>query len=140
MELKNQVVSLELAKKLKELGVEQEIVDGSFYFAGEKILRLFCWSGEGEDKPYGDYVKAHNVAELGEMLQTFHNDLDGSIRNWELGTVKFGDAHWVAWINHPKTRKIEQIEVDTEADARAKILIYLIENNLIQPNKLVGIK
>ena len=68
MELKEQVVSLELAKKLKEIGVKQE--------------SLFWWDGytnfEDEIKlEYGkpDFVagdamfySAFTVAELGEML------------------------------------------------------------------------
>jgi len=63
MKLEDQVVSLELARKLKALGVEQK--------------SLFKWTDEisgkpyivySQDKNYSYHYSAFTVAELGEML------------------------------------------------------------------------
>jgi hypothetical protein len=125
MELSKQVVSLELAKKLKELGVTQR--------------SLFYWSRYGRDTiPEDDYdvyfqsvvfkigtkeieyFSAFTVAELGEMLPRGYMSFHNSLNKWyceDLDT--FIQPHYKAE------------EYDTEADARAKMLIYLLENNLI---------
>lgn len=59
----------------------------------------------------------HNLAELGEMLPyTIH--------------YRKLNCLWYAW-QETKERPVETFNADTEADARAKMLIYLIENNLI---------
>jgi hypothetical protein len=48
----------------------------------------------------------------------------------KVGEVKIGDNHWHIWINHP-IRNFRASPPDTEADARAKMLIYLLENKLV---------
>jgi len=101
MKLEDQVCSLELAKQLNELGVKQESL---FYW----------WNSEGKEyvsdqyrmnDSWVDYVKtssAFTVAELGEMLGDY-NDTD----------------------------TVFKIKPKTEADYRAKLLIYLIEEKII---------
>jgi len=116
MKIESQVCSLELAKKLKELGFEQE---SAFYYAddedGELLLVL---NKDGESDPIvahlGEFeeedsinVSAYTVAELGEMFP------DGFI------------------CIHANTVEQHREYDLTEADARAKTLIYLKENNLI---------
>lgn len=111
MNLEEQVCSLELAKRLKELGVKQE--------------SLFYWHNDsGKDYPaYGDpslclcpydSISAFTVAELGEMLP---------LLCWSSKDKK---GQWVALdpIDMLKSRQYSQ----TEADARAKVLVYSIEN------------
>lgn len=120
MKLEDQVCSLELAKSLKSLGVKQE--------------SLFWWIKWNEH--YGMHVEyrpnfvakdmgkysTFTVAELGEMLPAneIHYSIDGN--QW---CVLYGndlmDGHGEF--------------ADTEADARAKMLIYLIENKLINPQE-----
>ena len=111
-----QVTNLELSRKLKELGVKQE--------------SLFWWiAPESPDRPllyYGHYDNAFNktnhafifsaytVAELGEllgkkMLETYRNA--GHVLLSSYGLPQFLEP--------------------TEADARAAMLVYLIENKLI---------
>lgn len=132
MELTKQVVSLELAKRLKELGVPQ----GDW----ESASPLFYWSfydgGARRDKPklipvddcnFGfmeDLVAAFTVAELGEMflgqIISFEHRRDGKYRVW--------------WYGSPKTmieQRMHNIDGDTEADARAAMLVYLLENKLL---------
>lgn len=112
MELEKQVCSLELAKKLKELGVKQE--------------SLFWWNisdgiviGEQYRRPPS--ISAFTVAELGEMLPGNFN------------TIRRGDGSWLAYDGNAADNVNHQEISDTEADARAKMLIYLLENNLLTP-------
>lgn len=132
MKLEEQVVSLELAKKLNELGFKQ---DSLFYWAdnedGEWILCL-NWKNKESDDPIvyigrelnenedGGYYSAFTVAELGEMLpgiliQTARDREYEYNKKWFcLGVIDNKDC-----------------QAETEADARAKMLIYLRENSLI---------
>lgn len=127
MKLANQVVSLELAKRLKELGVKQESYFYWIYTDGvlpdgtrDKIvagntLGDSHWELGGEQDTYSAYT----VAELGEMLppgiayMCREND-----NKWFCASVPY------------KVNPATNIS-NTEADARAKMLIYLLENKLI---------
>ena len=144
MKLENQVVSLELAKKLKELGVKQ---DSIFYWvkggstkeecpdckkAGGIIPECFYCAGTGKGEVKQNYYlyseqecskdirskdySAYTVAELGEMLPPYTK------------------SHYTASGKHfcyvPDDFKVLGQVAKTEADARAKMLIYLIENKL----------
>ena len=135
MTLENQVVSLEIAKKLKELGVKQ--------------LSIFWWqhepfSSQGEQnwklvfgnqyKDFEHHVFAFTVAELGEMLPTTLK---------ERYFLHIAPPHtvgvWVLWYEDEDYEKMFlnkkegewHVNDKSEADARGKMLIYLLENKLI---------
>lgn len=131
MEVEKQVCSLELAKKLKELGVRQE----SYFwwthcwykrldkYEKEWIIDHECYGPEkGKVK-----ISAFTVAELGEMLPS-HLYIDKVGEPRTLFTVKhMGGDSWHCgflinreWFEGCQTAK-------TEADARAKMLIYLLK-------------
>lgn len=127
MKLENEVVSLNLARKLKELGVKQEsefIWQTDYHPYGETAIEddgtatllSATRTATAEMGVVGRY-SAFTVAELGEMLPnfafTFKNN-DGWNGNWK--QLPNGHPSFIA---------------DTEADARAKMLIYLIEQGLI---------
>lgn len=128
MKLKDQVVSLELAKKLKELGVKQE----SLYLWTLRTEPATLWSldrygekwgnniGEGYDK-----FSAFTVAELGEMLldTVQSNAYDEEEERLYYVCRLNVEGDWSKYIHITNAA--------TEADARAKMLIYLIENNLV---------
>ena len=131
MKLKDQVASLILSKKLKELRVKQE----SLYkwcvwdrkapdYDGEKD-RLFTekeWEDFAEDyiPPESEFYSAFTVAELGELLPTGTTSHINPDKGWHIHTWR---------TSNPK--KGMYIQSKTEANARAKMLIYLIENKLI---------
>lgn len=134
MKLEDQVVSLELAKKLKELGVKQESL---FWY--EK-LDLKNWEieqgvqeyalGLVEDEPVKTTdIPAYTVAELGEMLPNEREDKYAFFSGLAING-------WYCEVKNYKVMPYERLHVelqcDTEADARAKTLIYLLENNLIE--------
>lgn len=137
MKLESQVVSLELAQKLKELGVKQEsLYQHAEYRHG---INQPNWEWRITDSLYeGDYdhyrneCSAFTVAELGEMLpEEYPTDSDSQLTIWKFWSVKDKNAWWVRY-NNDLLKKVYHTEyADTEADARAKMLIYLLENKLI---------
>lgn len=108
MNLENQVTSLELSKKLKELGVKQESLY-TWLHHNHKEWKLVLGDA-GVDEP----VHAYTVAELGELLPR-DNGASSSTREVS-GDFRCGN----------------QIE-ENEAEARGKMLEYLIEDELIPP-------
>lgn len=115
MNLAAQVASLDLCKRLKELGVKQE---GFFYW-----VKMEEWQiGYLNKDSWLDHemCAAFTVAELGEMLpprtSSFKDD-----RGWNCERDNNSDGY------------ISSSGGDTEADARAKYLLYLLENKLAKP-------
>lgn len=121
MKLESQVTSLELSKRLRELGVKQESL---FYWQqhyvemkGDVMASSFKLTQvKTESKKGMRCFSAFTVAELGEMLPQgvtykVHKDENYS----SISEANYGFF--------PDTK---------EADARAKMLIYLLENKLIQ--------
>lgn len=121
MKLELQVCSLELAKKLKELGVKQ---DSLWYWVQEKAFPKNVSVFYKRDLPDEIDINAFHiysaftVAELGELLPS---EYDGE------GIIFFkgvdGDAYYA---DCPKTKL--GFWAKTEADSKAKMLIYLKEN------------
>ena len=116
LELEKQVTSLEPSKELKELGVKQ---DSLWYWIWVEWNEKTEWVLIPRDraiKVKKDKFSAFTVAELGKMLPiwvtTEKNDEDEFL-------VRSEDSVYITWDN-------------TEANARAKMLIYLIENKLME--------
>lgn len=120
MKLEDQVCSLKLAKRLKELGVKQE---SQFYWINPPnafpwYLRWIKTNGRPSQTMLDDgrAVSAFTVAELGEMLP-------------DIETYKVSNA----WnIKNPMEGN-PGVSGYVEADARAKMLIYLLEKGLMKP-------
>jgi hypothetical protein len=134
MKLEQQVVSLELAKKLKKLGVEQISIFTWVLKKDPEHMKDFELIQYPVSKLVREAYSAFTVAELGEMLPSdIEAVVDFNGESTEYDSV--GSAY--------NTRKIQDKwlcedifeehteEAETEADARAKILIYLLENKLI---------
>jgi len=137
MKLENQVCSLELAKKLKELGVKQESL---FYWCEYKDQFVIPI----KTKPYVIFgnrkwkkellISAFTVAELGEMLphRIPNHQKVNPYSFIDVDFYKNPSGFYQGWINNSRVTSCV-IMSDTEANARAKMLIYLIENNLLVP-------
>ena len=149
MKINQQTSNLELSKKLEKLGMKQEshwywesyylpeitrdrhnnIIDSKYIrYIGDK--RPVIRSGFLTSKL--KYYSAFTVAELGEMLPMKIETVDdeGWIYMSKAGngyTVGYGFAQGqgITWLHGLL------FDADTEADARAKMLIYLLENKLI---------
>jgi len=113
MRLEDQVCSLELAKRLKELGVNQESLYEWVERWGDKTCGIFPSDNDIVNTKWS----AFTVAELGEMLLP------------DIYSYKTPDGSWVCARKSPTYL----VDAETEADARAKLLIYLIEQGLVKP-------
>ena len=115
MKLEKQVVSLELSKKLKELGVKQKsCFDWVLPSIGDSWK---VWEVSTYKRSDRKFLSAYTVAELGEMLPQMWIDTFKHSLEWQVGIKQF---------------KHVACDEYSEANARAKMLIYLIENNLIK--------
>jgi len=120
MKLEQQVTSLEISKKLKELGVKQESL---FYFSRPYPEHQYCVFRQVQNDTKKDpKISAFTVAELGEMLPVFVGT------EWlQIQPNRSGD-YWMVFYGdgQPKMEREKHL-----ANAVGKMLIYLIENNLI---------
>ncbi len=136
MELQKQVCSLESAKRLKELGVNQEslyewVEHSPAWNKHNPIWSVFHVDADDKVNPR---CAAFTVAELGEMLPKQH-------QIYSYPTCVNGKEIWDCTSVDQRIHQTEGWEQgysgtppmfsDTEADARAKMLIYLLENKLI---------
>ena len=149
MKLEQQLTSLNISKKLKELGITQDAY-WAWIVDDEKTLNPPHWfigdSTSYENSRYKDVYLVRNgspkaerikesysafsVAELGEILPKniisfFRRDNDEWVCNLHY-LSEYEDE------NGDYEHYGKQITDETEADARAKMLIYLIENGLIE--------
>jgi hypothetical protein len=128
MPVEHQVCSHELAQRLAELGVRQESV---FWWVDRKLTYT---GGRAVHPPRQGGIAAFTVAELGAMLP---DDLPIPAKNGKLYThwLRFGRYRGVGnrfWCAYPggTARTTLEERAATEADARAKLLIYLLEHHL----------
>lgn len=139
MKLCDQVISLELAKRLKELGVKQE----SLYVWSASTVPETLWNVGALDEAYsGNFstYAAFTVAELGEKLPSYDcgitastpdNPPEGYLDGIELvhlhengkWITKVGESYYDA-----SAEEYPRFENKTEAEARGLMLAYLIEN------------
>jgi len=132
MELSKQVCSLEQAKKLKELGIEQKSLygfyhKGDFYCGSEyakkyvpaKKSTIEAFSGESVDFPYKFDGCCFTVAELGVMLPPFPE------WNWETY------YHSGEELYECQSAGKHLGQSRTEAQGRALILVHLLETNTV---------
>ncbi len=151
MKLEDQVTNLELSKKLKELGIKQNSL---FWWSREhqKALHKITFSySKFETADKEPHISAFTVAELGEMLpKTIKSPKAGDKRNWQdvshISTKEREEMRYVGilsinkptdWIVLYQGYIILGFDIKahthdkTMANAMAKMLIYLIENKLI---------
>jgi len=124
MKLQDQVISLDLAKRMKELGFKQkslwwwnETPDGAT-LSNKKLCS------------YRNVGSAYTVVELINMLPQFIKDN----RNYMLTIVKNDNGKW--WIGYTDYRGFgiegtKQIEEITLVNSLVKMLIYLKEKGLL---------
>jgi len=122
---------LELAQRLKGLGIKQ---DSLFWYqvggrgvSGGVAITYGEWEIAVEEK-----YSAFTVAELGEMLPANLWNGKGDKVRW-LSIDENEDGEWnIEYAYECRGVYDESVQTaPTEADARAKMLIYLLENKLI---------
>lgn len=134
MKIESQVCSLGLAEKLKELGVKQES-----YFAWY-LIPIKDNRGEVAETQLGrntkpmrrhanDSCSAFTIAELGEMLPELYYSSDGT--EYELQSLKMNKRWYVQYGNREEENIAFSEDDQSEADARAKMVVHLIKNKFI---------
>lgn len=143
MKLEQQVISLELAKRLKELRVKQEaiwhwveVMNADFYQNTGSHFELHQNHGVGRDS-----FAAFTVAELGEMLPEGimsirplqENEWEfKSEEKWFVADAADTERKYLCMNNwFIDTQLSSEQKAATEAEARGLMLAYLIENNLM---------
>lgn len=131
MKVEKQVCSLKLAKRLKELGVKQEslwyYVAQAQYADDEEVDPIWVLRSDKQSCKMERY-SAFTVAEFGEMLPSAIK-LNGISSAVLTGKMKNGTCFCGLYSSVEKAQA--EYSALTEADARAKMLIYLLENKLI---------
>lgn len=122
MKIEQQVTSLEISKRLKELGVKQEshfewecngAIQGNMY---DTIVHI---SNPDAYDVNCEYISAFTCSELGEMLPA-HLQIDKYQSSKYLWSVYYSDMQ-MRGVSHKEN-------ADTLADAMGKMLIYLEEH------------
>lgn len=125
MKIEQQVVSLELAKKLKKAGYPQN--DSLWYWMnprGSKYWHLELNPTEELREASIEIIAAPTVAELGEKLPF------GVVSEKQIGIPSLG---WRVTFEIPtQTQLTHSEEAETEADARCLMWLYLKKEGLIK--------
>ena len=113
------VTSLELSKKLKELGIKQE---SEFYWIKKKNKWKLVYIGEKRKGLAFALIKIAGISaflsgELGEIIK----DVDWALPHYANGS----------WWAYGRSTNNPDIEAETLAEAMGKVFVYLKENKLI---------
>ena len=153
MKIEDQVTNLELSKKLKELEVPQ---NSSFYWRKYSLTKEPCLYFLGDIKVLDKNkvglavlsgklefeYSAFSVAELGEMLPKElyipYKGNSGKKRKYPQYPHCFfgGEEYFLVNYTGGNSREFLTQQGDTEANARAQMLVYLIEHKLLDPKKI----
>lgn len=135
MELKDQVCTLEQAKRLKELGVGQ---DGYFSWAsdivhGVIIRPIRAYTINSTDRPF---YAAFTASELGEILPSESGIIAWDVHyNDHIGAWYCTIRDLVKWEGGGEIPPIAyESEGDTMAECMADALIHCLENKLLTPH------
>lgn len=118
----------ELCIRLKELGYPQDGEGWSgWYWKGDNLILLW-----GDKFDFTGLVKAPTVRELGEWLPDVI--IVGTSPNIVGYYLYFAKNRWRYWYvnKYGEWLNTKFIEADTEANARAKMLIWLVENGYVK--------
>jgi hypothetical protein len=121
MTLSQQVCSLELAKRLKELGIQKIESLYCFILESDGTWTLTTQDDRERRSFYirDEWCSAFTVAELGELLPTEYH-------SYRVGQIWFCVTYLGRMMKY-----IKSANSGTEADARATMLIHLMENKLL---------
>ncbi|MDE1767156.1 MAG: hypothetical protein KGI27_12930 [Thaumarchaeota archaeon] len=135
MKLQDQVISLESAKKLKELGVEQE---SYLNWWKDRVghWEISHWPATKEAQENSECISAFTVAELREMLPDCIKP-EENVLFLNYDRDKQDSHHFIDYLpldfnSDDQVESKTMVCKDTEAEARAAMLIYLLEKGLIK--------
>ena len=131
-----QVCSLEQAKKLDKMGV---VLETTWMWWDENNMEPYVQIRVPLMSKYAKFYPAPNVAELGVLLPKevfFPCEGRGHYYKSEL-TCYWFDGDWYAdYTKSGSTESLHTFKAETEAQARADALIWLLENGQLKPEDL----
>ena len=134
MSVEHQVCSHALAQRLAALGVRQESV---FWWVDAKVTYT---GGRASHAPGHGGIAAFTAAELGAMLpdEIIIPAKNGKPQTHWLRFGRYRGAGQRFWCAYPGGTARTHLEerAPTEAGARAQLLIYLLEHQLLAPTAL----
>ena len=114
-----------MSERLKELGVKQD----SYFFWHKGAQKWYVDKSLADRFPEDKKsISAFTVAELGEVLPSSIKTDYGSLNYLHIAKLENTKEWLIAYFR-------DEIRGSTEADARAKMLIWLIKNKLVEVNK-----
>ena len=135
-----EVPCLELCKRLKDLGYPQgDFNSGGWYWVlernGEWEIKYYPPKWNSAEFNVVEKIKAPTVRELGEWLPDVIFVGDGL--NREAYLIRIAKDKWRWWYvnRYGGWLHSTMFEADTEADLRAKVLIWLVENGYVKLKK-----
>jgi hypothetical protein len=133
VKLEEQVCTIDFAKQLRDLGVNKESL---FNFCDEEDCPETYPNNDGYCPSCmlaGQIIHAYTVAELGAMLPRAL--MAGATKERRYLNISSGQPTLEKWYVYYDAYKMNDYRIgaesDTEADARAKMLIYLLGNKLM---------
>lgn len=129
MKLKQQVCSLEVAKRLKELGAKQE---GLYGWIEKQPGYWRLWSSGECENWEGETYTAFTIAELWDLLPSTCPEHGGVLQI----CPAFSDGAWFVGYGDHMNGKGCHVEGGggiSIPETFAKMLVYLLENKLITP-------
>lgn len=130
MKLEDQICCLEYAKRLKELGVKQESL---LVWAYSTVTMSHDIEFYNNESPYGNSYSAYTVAELLDLLP---ESLPESAESVILQKVNVYPNNIVTYFCEYRYGLAETEAPQNAANCLAAMLIYLIENKLLDINDL----
>lgn len=126
MKIENQLTSLVPSKQLKDLGIKQDSL--WVWVDTPRGYKIILNRGDSDIfRESKEQISAFTVAEFGEILPCHIRTKKSMKGCCDNGNIAKGFS---CFDEHAKEKKY--FHADTEADARGKMLIYLIENKLLK--------
>lgn len=140
MELEKQVINLSQAKRLKELGVKMISLLYFEWNQDKRLHNLRYVNSPNYLVEENDY-SAFTAAELGAMLANVRYESFGFPLMFTSYSYNYDEMHnvfgkWSCNYRNPRNFTNPDIKAENEADARAQMLIYLLESGIIKAEEV----
>lgn len=129
MKTEDYCCTYEQAMEIHKSGVENLSTLFVFGKGPDDIWKLQLNNEYCEESEYCSFIPAYTVAELGILLPS-------NIKHYYLTSVKYEDGFDISYDYYNEYLNNKSFKAETEAQSRANVLIWLINNKYINPKEL----